>query len=711
MAKDIKVTLTLDSKDFDKKITRAKGSMRGFGSASKVTTGSIIGLASRLAPLAAGVAVVGTAFSQLSKSLGVASKIEDVSVTLSNIVGSAEGGAAALNKIRDVAKELPVSFEELASSAPALSTVSGTIGELEDNIRLAADIAGNFGIPFEVAAGQIQRAFSAGSGAADVFREKGVLAAAGFEAGVTLSIDETIAKFREFGVEVEGSAEKLAKTFSGAANQAGDALFDFQAEIGNAIKPELTVFIQNLTKAFRDNEKEVLALGKQIGTSIVNGFIKAGRAVALLIDFTKKLLTPIINLNEGLKAIGTNLPIVATAIYVVVKAQKAFRTATLAAANAFIFLQGITGVGLLKVGAGIIAATATTALLTVAVNEAAEAFDDTTDETDGATGAFNEFADAILTGGAEVRSELNNISDNAKELGDDLKIKLGNGAIDGAAALAQLTANAGELATSLFNLLGAPNPGNITNAELTERFSKAFKENALMMANMTDESGRLKIAMGTVHGLFRTTIPSVQEYNAAVKFLLENFKELGFTLPEITSLIAFMNREFDNDEGIRNFIETLESATKSLSTDLASAFMAGESAGDSFKKYFKSLVNQIISDVIRLSIIQPILSAIFGIQFGTGGSITGFSGGIFGFEGGGYTGSGPRSGGVDGRGGFPAILHPNETVIDHTRGQGMSTNVTYNINATDAASFKALVARDPEFIYNVTRVGARRVPG
>jgi hypothetical protein len=38
------------------------------------------------------------------------------------------------------------------------------------------------------------------------------------------------------------------------------------------------------------------------------------------------------------------------------------------------------------------------------------------------------------------------------------------------------------------------------------------------------------------------------------------------------------------------------------------------------------------------------------------------------FAGGGYTGSGPRSGGMDGRGGFPAILHPNETVVDHKRG-------------------------------------------
>jgi hypothetical protein len=40
-----------------------------------------------------------------------------------------------------------------------------------------------------------------------------------------------------------------------------------------------------------------------------------------------------------------------------------------------------------------------------------------------------------------------------------------------------------------------------------------------------------------------------------------------------------------------------------------------------------------------------------------------FSGGIF--EGGGYTGDAPRAGGLDGKGGFPAILHPGETVTDH----------------------------------------------
>jgi len=64
------------------------------------------------------------------------------------------------------------------------------------------------------------------------------------------------------------------------------------------------------------------------------------------------------------------------------------------------------------------------------------------------------------------------------------------------------------------------------------------------------------------------------------------------------------------------------------------------------------------------------------------------------YEGGGFTGMGARTGGIDGRGGFPAILHPNETVIDHTKGQSMqsSPTVNFNISTVDAAGFDQLLA-------------------
>ena len=53
------------------------------------------------------------------------------------------------------------------------------------------------------------------------------------------------------------------------------------------------------------------------------------------------------------------------------------------------------------------------------------------------------------------------------------------------------------------------------------------------------------------------------------------------------------------------------------------------------------------------------------------------------FMGGGFTGDGPRSGGLDGRGGVPAILHPNESGSDHPRGRGGGT-VVNNIDAANA---------------------------
>jgi hypothetical protein len=52
------------------------------------------------------------------------------------------------------------------------------------------------------------------------------------------------------------------------------------------------------------------------------------------------------------------------------------------------------------------------------------------------------------------------------------------------------------------------------------------------------------------------------------------------------------------------------------------------------------------------------------------------------FENGGYTGDGARSGGLDGKGGFMAMLHPNETVVDHAKGQGGGVTVVQNINVS-----------------------------
>ena len=82
---------------------------------------------------------------------------------------------------------------------------------------------------------------------------------------------------------------------------------------------------------------------------------------------------------------------------------------------------------------------------------------------------------------------------------------------------------------------------------------------------------------------------------------------------------------------------------------------------------------------------------------GTASAVTNpISGGAYkppSFSGGGFTGYGSRSGGVDGRGGFPAILHPNESVIDHQRGGGgVVVNQTINVSTGVQQTVRAEIA-------------------
>ena len=113
-----------------------------------------------------------------------------------------------------------------------------------------------------------------------------------------------------------------------------------------------------------------------------------------------------------------------------------------------------------------------------------------------------------------------------------------------------------------------------------------------------------------------------------------------------------------------------------------------------FESLAKGVAQAVINELIKVFIVEQLVSSIK-----TG--ITKFGDSLeydrlvdFDFEGGGYTGAGARAGGLDGRGGMLAMVHPNETVIDHTKGQtaGGAVNVNFNISTVDAAGFDSLLA-------------------
>ena len=176
---------------------------------------------------------------------------------------------------------------------------------------------------------------------------------------------------------------------------------------------------------------------------------------------------------------------------------------------------------------------------------------------------------------------------------------------------------------------------------------------------------------------------------------LENVKNNIVDLPEvIVPAIGDMEQAFT---AWRDTIPDLDVSIKALTTQglngLTDALTAGVTGAANFADAMKAMAKSVVDSLIKMLIQKYIVDAAFGfITNSMSGSLTTGSSNMqsnldatnaaLSFNGGGFTGMGSRSGGVDGKGGFPAILHPNETVTDHTKGQssgGVIVNQTINV--------------------------------
>ena len=209
----------------------------------------------------------------------------------------------------------------------------------------------------------------------------------------------------------------------------------------------------------------------------------------------------------------------------------------------------------------------------------------------------------------------------------------------------------------------------------------AITENNIAIVFGTKETSKYgdaaKNTADTMRG-YKMTMDGVTDSSVKLKDETEN---LGNSLTNIGSpLQTFIDSL--GEEGLAKTIEqTTVGAMKKFEDSIVESLKAG-------KLSFKNFADYVVEQLLRIAIQQMILKPITG-KFES--FFEGF-GDLFSAEGGGYTGMGARAGGVDGRGGFPAILHPNETVIDHNQGQGMGATVNFNISTVDAAGFDQLLA-------------------
>ena len=135
-------------------------------------------------------------------------------------------------------------------------------------------------------------------------------------------------------------------------------------------------------------------------------------------------------------------------------------------------------------------------------------------------------------------------------------------------------------------------------------------------------------------------------------------------------------------------IEKTKTLAEELNLSFTSAFEDAIVGGKGLSDVLKGLEQDILRIITRKAVTDPLGNAFAGmIGNGGGFDIGGLVSSLFSFDGGGYTGSGSRSGGLDGKGGFMAMLHPQETIVDHTKGQatgGIVVNQSFTVG--DVAS-------------------------
>lgn len=142
----------------------------------------------------------------------------------------------------------------------------------------------------------------------------------------------------------------------------------------------------------------------------------------------------------------------------------------------------------------------------------------------------------------------------------------------------------------------------------------------------------------------------------------------------------------DND-AIRDGLEKNDGLARDLGFTFSSAFEDAIVQGGELRDVVRGLGMDMARIVMRKTVTEPLGNAFAGL-IGQGiGSLFGSTPQpqlLNSFAGGGYTGDGARSGGLDGQGGFMAMLHPRETVTDLTRGAGGSGGNVYHIDARGA---------------------------
>tara|TARA_Y100001963_G_scaffold7346_1_gene9601 strand:- start:2869 stop:4716 length:1848 start_codon:yes stop_codon:yes gene_type:complete len=295
-------------------------------------------------------------------------ELENLQVRLKFLLKDTNEGAKAFDNMVKFASKVPFSLEEIQSGSGILATVTDNAKDLQNMLEITGNVAAVTGLDFRTTAEQIQRSFSAGIGAADLFREKGVRNMLGFQAGATVSIEETAKAFQRVfgkGGRFGKATDDLAQTLGGTLSMLGDKIFAFKKTLLDA------GFFSQLKRQFGDLDKFLSDNSDSIERIAIGFGVTLAKAVQGLVNIFKVLKQ------------NVDLIITAFKILLAIKIVAFMISLGKAIVPVLAGLRGIaalSGVGLGLVAASVAAVTATFLTLNEQIDKTVKGLSDAVDK-------------------------------------------------------------------------------------------------------------------------------------------------------------------------------------------------------------------------------------------------------------------------------------------------------------------------------------------
>jgi len=289
--KRLVVHIAADVKQFEAGIRKAQAGLSNFARKAGrflAPLGNTLGRLSKMvlslkgAFVALGAGLAGRSF------LNAANTTEQLQVRLQALLGSVEEGNRLFKDMAQFAGQVPFEYKDIMEAATSLAGVMrGGVEEVNQWMPMIADLAAVSGLSIQETTSQIIRMYSAGAASADLFRERGILAMLGFQAGVSYSAEETRKRLMEIYPRAEwrGATKELAKTWSGIMSMLSDKWFQFRDKLmKSGLFNYLKAIAMWLDEKFGAGLEKSTTLVQQLSSMLVNGLDAAIRGIGYMVD-------------------------------------------------------------------------------------------------------------------------------------------------------------------------------------------------------------------------------------------------------------------------------------------------------------------------------------------------------------------------------------------------------------------------------------------